>query len=65
VKAIKLEKKHPIGRRYRIIRILSSHKKSSTPKISNPKINSRIPALVYFDILLRVTMLIDYLIESY
>ena len=64
VKAIKLKKKHPIGRRYRVVKSkLSSKKTSSTPKRSRPKSNSIIPALVGFDSLLRVTMLNDYAIK--
>jgi hypothetical protein len=62
-KAIKLEMKHPIGIRYRVNCILSSQKKSSTPKISKPKSISKIPTLVYFDTLLRVTILNDYVIN--
>ena len=35
---VKLEKKHPIGRRYRVVNsVLSSKKTSSTPKTSKPK----------------------------
>jgi hypothetical protein len=59
-KQIKLEKKHPIGRRYRVVSSgFSSKKISSNPKISKPKSNSKIPALVYFDSLLRVNIIDD------
>ena len=60
-KAIKLEKKHPIGRRYRVVNSkLSSKKISSMAKRSKPKSISKIPALVYFDTFLRLTILDDY-----
>ena len=57
-KAIKLEKKHPIGRRYRVVKsVLSSKKTSSTPKTSKPKSINKIPALEYSDTLLRLIIL--------
>jgi hypothetical protein len=64
MKAIKLKMKHPMGRRYRIVNSeLSSQKKSSTAKRSNPKSISKIPVFVYFDTLLKVTILNDYVIN--
>jgi hypothetical protein len=64
MKAIKLEKKHPIGRIYRTFnRKLSSKKTSSTPKISKPKSISKMPTLVYFDSLLEVTILNEWVIN--
>jgi len=62
-KQIKLEKKNPIGRRYRVVRSgLLSKKIFSAPKISKPKSNSKIPALVYFDTLLKISILNKYVI---
>jgi hypothetical protein len=64
MKAIKLKMKQPMGRRYRIVNSeLSSQKKSSTAKRSNPKSISKIPVFVYFDTLLKVTILNDYFIN--
>ena len=55
--AIKLEKKHAIGRRYRIVSSkLSSKRTFSIPKISNPKSISRMPASVNLDTIRRVTI---------
>jgi hypothetical protein len=66
MKAIKLKMKHPMGRRYRIVNSeLSSQKKSSRAKRSNPKSISKIPVFVYFDTLLKVTILMIILLILY
>jgi hypothetical protein len=47
MKATKLEKKHPIGRRYRVVNnVLSSKKISSMPRTNNPISANKIPILV-------------------
>jgi len=53
MKATKLEKKQPIGRRYRVVNsLLSSKKTSSRPKANKPKNASKTPILMYVESLL-------------
>lgn len=57
MKATKLEKKHPIGRRYRVVNnVLSSKRISSMPRTNKPISASKMPILVYFESLLRVNI---------
>jgi hypothetical protein len=57
-KAIKLEKKHPIGRRYRVVNsLLSSKNMSSRPKTNKPKNASKTPILMYVESLRMAIML--------